>query len=132
MFGQPFGGLHLLVPTKAILGILREHNVVRRIGINEVVRAKLHLIKTLRCELPSREHGLILRKAAAIVDRRVAPERNVELATAIETAAPVVGGGNQIIKKGSGFPRGRFSLAQEFLKSVPTLIEKDPILAHLN
>src|SRR5712692_507679 len=96
---EPLGEPHLLRPSELLLRILRELDVVRRVGIDEIALANREALEVARTELPVREHAAIGAEVGSVTDSLVTPERDVELPFAVEAAKPVVACAVQIVEK---------------------------------
>jgi hypothetical protein len=76
-------GANLLVPSAARGRILGEVDLIRWVGINEVVRFDSNLFEIEIGEIPGRKNVLVGRTVACICDLGIAAEGNVELAAAV-------------------------------------------------
>src|SRR5439155_12338590 len=96
---QPLGSPDLIVPGEGFLGILCELHVIRRVGINEILRSQWRHFEIPFHELPVRENLPVRGEVAEIVDALVLAERDIELAAAVEPAEAVESGAVEVIKQ---------------------------------
>ena len=87
---EPSCQSYLILPREVLLGVLRELDVVGRVGIDEIVRFQLDLFEVTTAKIPVRENRSILGEILFVRDVFVASEGNVELALSVEAAQPVV------------------------------------------
>ena len=99
MAREKLGKAHLFVPAEGFFGILRELDVVGRVGVDEVARIERQRLEITGREVPLFERRAVGGKVAHIIDPMVAAEGHVELALAVEAAKPVVASAIEIIEK---------------------------------
>lgn len=79
----------LVLSVEPVLRVLGKLDVVRRVGVNEVIALERHLQEVTVLKVPARERRLVLGEVVAVGDPLVAAERHVELAAHVEAAKPV-------------------------------------------
>src|SRR5690606_13422285 len=90
MLRQPLGRSLLVVPREAVLRVRHEVHIVRRVGVDEVVRFQWQFSKADVCELPAGENRRVVREVVPIVDVAIPTERHIETTRAVETTEAVV------------------------------------------
>src|SRR5205085_1562391 len=96
---QPLRRPDLFRPAEATLRVLAELDIVRRIGIHEVVAAQRKRLEVAVREFETREDLAVGGEVATVVDLLVLPERDVEFAVAVEAAQAVVAGAIEIVEQ---------------------------------
>ena len=86
---EPFRQPHLIVPAKAVFGILREFDIIWRIGINKIVVFNRNFFKVTTLESPPGKNLLVGTKISGVINCRIPPKRDVELTLPIEPAQTV-------------------------------------------
>src|SRR5437588_2304457 len=71
---EPTRQPYLILPREVLLGILRELDVVGRVGINKIVGFQIDLFEITTAKLPVRENRPILGELLSVRDVFVAPE----------------------------------------------------------
>src|SRR5260370_15390427 len=123
---------HPLVPAELLLRILREFDVVGRVGIDEIARFEFQSLEVASRKVPSLERRPVGGEVGRVVDLAIAAEGHVELALAVEAAKAVIPGAIEIIEK-----RGRLrALAvagrDQAIEAFAMAIEKPLLVAHRN
>ena len=133
MPGQPFRCSLLIAPGKTSLAVGREFNVVRRIGIDEVVGLETQLLKVNVAEIPITQPGLILIKVICIRQPgRVRTEWNVECTASVEAAEAVEAGSIQVVKQLRCFAAGLLVDSDEIVEAFSVFVIDRFVIPGLN
>jgi hypothetical protein len=124
--GEPY----LFVPAEIPHRIAREHNVVGRVRIDEVVSVERHAREVGVGKIPSHEGRALASEIARVIDLRVATERHVEFAAAVEAAEPVVADAIEKIEELGGVIAVRFAVADELLEAIAMPVVGPLVVAH--
>ncbi len=130
MVGQPGGKADLIVPTKAALSVLGKGDVVRRVGVDEIIGVQGQRLEILAREVPGGERRLIVREVGAIGDGLVPPKRYIELTTAIKAAETVVAGAVEIVEQLGGRGAVCATMPDQGVELLPVPVKKLRLIAH--
>src|SRR6266478_1505453 len=103
MASQPLRRPHLLIPPEHLLGVLGELDVIRRVGIDEIIRAQGNRLKIEIHEVPTPKELLELEEVSLVGDLRVPSEGDIKSALPIEPTQTVVAGAVQIVEQPGNF-----------------------------
>src|SRR5437763_16772467 len=129
MTRQPFHGAHLIFPRKTARVVRRELYIIRRIGVDEIIRLELDRLNISIAELPAPEDRGIVRKVARVVNCFVGAKRDIEIAGSIEAAKAIKASSVQIVEQLGTFFALRFAVANQAVESVGMAIEEFLIVA---
>src|SRR5215213_7985498 len=132
MFSQPLRSAPLIVHRKPAGAVSRELDVIRRVGVNEILSFDLHLLDIDVREFPLLERLRVLREVRGVIDRFVSSERNIKFAALIEAAKSVEARPIQIIEQFRRFIASRPAVLNELIESIAMLVEELLVVAHLD
>ena len=99
VFGEPMGEPDLVVPVEASCGILRELDIVGRVGVDEVVVFDWEGFEVTEVKVPLGKEFAKHKEVAAVIDFGVATEGDVEEPGLIEAAEPIEATAIEIVEK---------------------------------
>lgn len=129
---QQLGCPDLIVPGKATGTVGRELDIVRRVGINKIVRLDRKFREILVREFPAPKQFFVSVKVSCVIDLLILAEWHVEFAAAIEAAQTVETSTVQIIKKLRRFLCSSCTTRDELIETRAMRVEKPSVIASID
>src|SRR6185503_2326720 len=120
----------LIIPRKASRTVRRELYIIRRIGVDEIIRLKLKFLHIHITEFPLPEHRRVTRKIARVVDRFVSAERYVEITASVETTQTIEARAVEIVEQLCAFLRVCLAASNQPVEAIALPIEKLLVVSH--
>lgn len=132
MRGEPFCGANLIFPVEAAGTVGSKFDIVRWIGIDEIIRFDWQVLKIITAEDPVFEDCLELRKVSKVSDRFMLTKWHVVFAGLIEAAESVEASSVEIVEKLRSLRALRFSFGDQFIETNAVTVETLRIIRHLD
>src|SRR5260370_25019998 len=122
----------LLVPAELLLRILREFDVVGRVGIDEIARFEFQSLEVAGRKVPSLERRAVGGEVGRVVDLAIATEGHVELALAVKAAKAATPAASEIVEKRGRLRALTVAGRDQAIEAFAMAIEKRLLVAHRN
>ena len=132
MLRKPPGCSLLVFPSEAVFRVMRELDIVGRIGVYKIVALEGNGFHVRARERPVTEHVAVRREVARVTNTCIPAKRHVEFARAVEPAQAVEARSIQIVEECRCFQTRAFSTRQERVETFPLLVEERFVVLHRN
>ncbi len=130
VLGQPCGQPLLISPGETALRVLGELDIIRRVGVDEVVGPERERAKVASVQRPAGKQTPIGQEISAVANGCVAAIRRVERALTVEAAQPVVAGAIEVVEKFRCFLRAGLPMRDHLVEAFPIGVVDGAVVGH--